>query len=269
MMSNGGAGVYVASGSAIDGIPDLAAQLARGQVGHRQTQLAAAAPRTIATSVSFGINMLGAVHVADQSVFSTQSANPTVHFPDVGAPIAAPGTVVTTTTTHTTTTTTLLPALAGKPAPPVAASDLSGAPIDDDASGRTVSSRASSCSVSTPLSPPSLPFLDHRPAPPETDLAIETSTHNYTLITRLPGFSIDCITLATKHHRTLHIVADKWDQDSGGHFERRITFGTDAEMKNVKAEFDGNLLKVFVPRRTQTAMNKTGGGASSSSSARF
>ncbi|PWN52179.1 hypothetical protein IE53DRAFT_312616 [Violaceomyces palustris] len=112
------------------------------------------------------------------------------------------------------------------------------------------------------MSPPSLPFLDHRPAPPETELAIETTKTSYVLITRLPGFSLDCITLATKHHRTLHIVADKWDAEGGGHFERRITFDNTADLRNVKAEFDGTILRVFVPRRSGTKQN-------SASSARF
>ncbi|KAJ1019403.1 hypothetical protein NDA16_004520 [Ustilago loliicola] len=110
--------------------------------------------------------------------------------------------------------------------------------------------RTSSCSVSTPISP--LPFLERRPAPPETDLVIETERTKYVLITRLPGFSLDCITLATKQHsqhRTLHIVADKWDTEGGGHFERRITFpDKECDLKNVKAEFDGNTLRVYVPR---------------------
>nr|CDI52300.1 putative protein [Melanopsichium pennsylvanicum 4] len=129
--------------------------------------------------------------------------------------------------------------------------------------------RSSSCSISTPISPPSLPFLERRPAPPETDLVIETERTKYVLVTRLPGFSLDCITLATKqhkHHRTLHIVADKWDTEGGGHFERRITFpDRECDLKNVKAEFDGNTLKVHVPRRNG------GGGTrfSSASSATF
>ncbi|KAI3480174.1 hypothetical protein L1887_57774 [Cichorium endivia] len=127
--------------------------------------------------------------------------------------------------------------------------------------------RTSSCSVSTPISPPSLPFLERRPAPPETDLVIETERSRYTLVTRLPGFSLDCITLATKqhkHHRTLHIVADKWDTEGGGHFERRITFpDRECDLKNVKAEFDGTTLRVYVPRKS--AVNRF----SSASSATF
>jgi hypothetical protein len=35
-----------------------------------------------------------------------------------------------------------------------------------------------------------------------------------------------------------------------GHFERRISFGYDADLSHVRAEFDGEILRVIVPRRT-------------------
>jgi hypothetical protein len=35
-----------------------------------------------------------------------------------------------------------------------------------------------------------------------------------------------------------------------GHFERRISFGYDADLGHVRAEFDGEILRVIVPRRT-------------------
>ena len=34
-----------------------------------------------------------------------------------------------------------------------------------------------------------------------------------------------------------------------GHFERRISFGYDADLTQVRAEFDGEYLRAFVPRR--------------------
>jgi len=34
-----------------------------------------------------------------------------------------------------------------------------------------------------------------------------------------------------------------------GHFERRISFGYDADLVQVRAEFDGVMLKIVVPRR--------------------
>ncbi len=55
-------------------------------------------------------------------------------------------------------------------------------------------------------------------------------------------------TLATKRRRILHVVADSWDA-GGGHFERRISFGYDADLVQVRAEFDGEMLRVIVPRR--------------------
>jgi hypothetical protein len=34
-----------------------------------------------------------------------------------------------------------------------------------------------------------------------------------------------------------------------GHFERRISFGYDADLAQVRAEFNGELLTVIIPRR--------------------
>ncbi|TKY89386.1 hypothetical protein EX895_001917 [Sporisorium graminicola] len=185
-------------------------------------------------------------------------------------------TTTTTTKTFTTTRTQLLPDAAATAAAaatrPLKARSEAGATAEDGDEMEALQShpmktRTSSCSISTPISPPSLPFLERRPAPPETDLVIETERTRYVLVTRLPGFSLDCITLATKqhkHHRTLHIVADKWDTEGGGHFERRITFpDKECDLKNVKAEFDGNTLRVYVPRKV--AANRF----SSASSATF
>lgn len=38
-----------------------------------------------------------------------------------------------------------------------------------------------------------------------------------------------------------------------GHFERRISFGYDADLGQVRAEFDGEFLRVIVPRRPVNA----------------
>lgn len=35
-----------------------------------------------------------------------------------------------------------------------------------------------------------------------------------------------------------------------GHFERRVSFGYDAELAQVRAEFDGEMLRIVVPRRS-------------------
>ncbi|EIM82767.1 uncharacterized protein STEHIDRAFT_84037 [Stereum hirsutum FP-91666 SS1] len=95
---------------------------------------------------------------------------------------------------------------------------------------------------------PHEPFLAHAPPPPDTWIAVETLTREYNLVVRLPGFRRDGITLATRRRRVLHLVADSWES-GGGHFERRISFGYDADLAQVRAEFDGDLLRVIIPRR--------------------
>ncbi|THH10517.1 hypothetical protein EW145_g1271 [Phellinidium pouzarii] len=70
----------------------------------------------------------------------------------------------------------------------------------------------------------------------------------YRLIVRLPGYSRDCIMLSTRQRRILNIAADSWEA-GGGHFERRISFGYDADLTHVRAEFDGEHLRVLIPRK--------------------
>ncbi|KAH0827990.1 hypothetical protein J3R83DRAFT_3631 [Lanmaoa asiatica] len=90
-------------------------------------------------------------------------------------------------------------------------------------------------------------FLCHSP-PANTWIAVETSELAYSLLVRLPGFRRDGITIATRRRRILHVVADSWEPE-GGHFERRVSFGYDAELARVRAEFDGEMLRIVVPRR--------------------
>ncbi|KAF8228876.1 hypothetical protein L208DRAFT_1289202, partial [Tricholoma matsutake] len=92
------------------------------------------------------------------------------------------------------------------------------------------------------------PFLSHAPPPADSWIEVETTTGEYRLNVRLPGFRRDGITLATKRRRILHVVADSWE-NGGGHFERRISFGYDADLVQVRAEFDGEMLRVSIPRR--------------------
>jgi len=77
---------------------------------------------------------------------------------------------------------------------------------------------------------------------------VETLQHEYKLHVRLPGFTREGITLATKKRRILHVVANKWE-NGGGFFERRISFGYDADLAQVRADFDGLMLHIIVPRR--------------------
>ncbi|KAJ3759076.1 hypothetical protein EV360DRAFT_42612 [Lentinula raphanica] len=129
----------------------------------------------------------------------------------------------------------------------------------------SAASRASSPHSNQP--PPYAPFLSHMPPPADSWIQVETKPSEYRLNIRLPGFKRDGITLSTKRRRILHIVADSWpDPDPsprssnpnptessttqrGGHFERRISFGYDADLVGVRAEFDGEMLKIVVPRR--------------------
>ncbi|KAF8973050.1 hypothetical protein BDZ97DRAFT_1645013, partial [Flammula alnicola] len=90
-------------------------------------------------------------------------------------------------------------------------------------------------------------FLSSTPAPDST-IEVHSLQHEYQLHVRLPGFSWDGITLATKRRRILHVVADRWD-NGGGHFERRVAFGYDADLSQVKADFNGEMLRVSIPRR--------------------
>ncbi|KAF8639554.1 hypothetical protein AX17_001458 [Amanita inopinata Kibby_2008] len=96
---------------------------------------------------------------------------------------------------------------------------------------------------------PHVPFLSHAPPPADSYIEVETTLREYRLLVKLPGFCRDSITLASKRRRILHIVADRWEGE-GGHFERRISFGYDADLVQVRAEFDGEMLRVVVPRRS-------------------
>ncbi|KAF9529252.1 hypothetical protein CPB83DRAFT_737235, partial [Crepidotus variabilis] len=91
-------------------------------------------------------------------------------------------------------------------------------------------------------------FLSNAPAH-GTSIDLHTLQHEYQIMAKLPGFSWDAITLATQKRRVLHIVADKWDNNGGGHFERRVAFGCDADLSSVRAEFKNEWLRVSIPRR--------------------
>ncbi|KDQ57402.1 hypothetical protein JAAARDRAFT_193736 [Jaapia argillacea MUCL 33604] len=79
------------------------------------------------------------------------------------------------------------------------------------------------------------PFLSHAPPPIDSWIAVETLAREYRLLVKLPGFRRDAITLATRRRRILHVVADSWEP-TGGHFERRISFGYDADLAHTLAE---------------------------------
>ncbi|KZT41434.1 hypothetical protein SISSUDRAFT_1000602, partial [Sistotremastrum suecicum HHB10207 ss-3] len=91
-------------------------------------------------------------------------------------------------------------------------------------------------------------FLSHDSSPQDTYIVVETAEKEYVLVVRLPGYNRDSITLSTRRRRILHLVADSWEV-GGGHFERRISFGYDADLTQVRAEFDGVFLRISVPRK--------------------
>jgi len=93
------------------------------------------------------------------------------------------------------------------------------------------------------------------PPPPDSEtgyIAVSTHPTHYEIIVRLEGVSLNSITLSTRRRRVLHIAADCYADGhpgGGGHWERRIGFGWDADLTAVRAEFDGRFLKVVVPRK--------------------
>ncbi|QRV97164.1 heat shock protein HSP20 family protein [Ceratobasidium sp. AG-Ba] len=113
-----------------------------------------------------------------------------------------------------------------------------------------------------PVHPPAYeyPFLPHHAPRKPLEIRVEEippaaggtmEGGSWVITVRLPGFHPDGITIGTRRGRVLVIVADNYnDGDEGaGHFERRISFGYDADMANIRAEFNGDMLKVTVPRR--------------------
>ncbi|KAK8858769.1 hypothetical protein IAR55_002998 [Kwoniella newhampshirensis] len=80
----------------------------------------------------------------------------------------------------------------------------------------------------------------------EGRIAIKSTPELYDIMVWLPGFSLDNITIATRGHRTIHIVADQWDE--GDHAQWDIKLGEDANLKSVNAKFTGKELRVTVAR---------------------
>ncbi|KAL7339458.1 hypothetical protein BJY59DRAFT_638216, partial [Rhodotorula toruloides] len=64
----------------------------------------------------------------------------------------------------------------------------------------------------------------------------------------LPGFSLENITVAMRRGHKVHIVADSYGEN-GGHFEKLVMLGADVSTSAPRAEFDGNLLRIYIQRR--------------------
>lgn len=124
--------------------------------------------------------------------------------------------------------------------------------IFSDAQSTGNSSSSTSSSRST--SPPHRQFLANSGLPPPDCgtgyIAVSTSTSHYEILVRLEGVSLDSIMLSTRRNRVLHLSAERYTS-RGGHWERKIRFGWDADLKGVKADFDGEVLKVLVPRESK------------------
>lgn len=88
-------------------------------------------------------------------------------------------------------------------------------------------------------------------------MTVETTGAAYILTAPLPGYLRDEITLSTRKKRILHVVADGFVSGCG-HFERRVSFGYDADMTRIRAEFNGQLLKITVPRRPTSSASSIG-----------
>lgn len=125
-------------------------------------------------------------------------------------------------------------------------------------------------------------FLCHSP-PANTWIAVETSHSEYSLLVRLPGFRRDGMLvyflsisnlfnsytpsepllqegvayyMSSQIRGSLKAVCPTIPNNvvmysvyTLGHFERRVSFGYDAELAQVRAEFDGEMLRIVVPRR--------------------
>jgi len=103
---------------------------------------------------------------------------------------------------------------------------------------------------SPPLPPPPSTATTITTGPQGPHMTVQTTSTAYILTTFLPGYQRDEITLSTRKRRVLHVVADPFISSRGtGHFERRISFGYDVDMVRIRAEFNGGVLKIIVPRR--------------------
>ena len=90
---------------------------------------------------------------------------------------------------------------------------------------------------------------------------VNTTSFAYTLSIHLASFHRDEITVSLRKHRVLHIVADRFltlssvlHNAEDEHFEKRISFGYDADMRGVRADFSDDVLRVVVPRKGESVV---------------
>ncbi|KAF8745896.1 small heat shock protein (HSP20) family, partial [Rhizoctonia solani] len=143
---------------------------------------------------------------------------------------------------------------------PTPAPTLIGPPPPDPPHIHTPPSSPSARPYAYPFLPSCEPRGDARPS-----VSVDIFPDKYLLSCRMPHFDHSSITVATRRGRLLVITADRWDTiepaplsldpalipnpPQPAHFERRITFGWDAEMGRIRAGFDGVTLHITIPRR--------------------
>jgi HSP20 family molecular chaperone IbpA len=79
----------------------------------------------------------------------------------------------------------------------------------------------------------------------------------YRIELNMPLIDRDAVTISTRRAQTLHIAGDGWER-GGGHFERKVRFGWDADLTRVSAEFEGDKLIVGVPRKPSGLQGQVG-----------
>jgi HSP20 family molecular chaperone IbpA len=115
------------------------------------------------------------------------------------------------------------------------------------------SSTATSTSTSRSLSRPHERFLANAGLPPAsptnipTEIGVTSTPATYEVHVKHASISPSSVILTTRRPRVLHLAVDNYTT-GGGHWQRRIKFGRDADMKKIRAEYSGGLLRVVVPR---------------------
>ncbi|CAE6358139.1 unnamed protein product [Rhizoctonia solani] len=143
---------------------------------------------------------------------------------------------------------------------PSPSQSLCGPPPPEPPHIHTPPSSPSARPYAYPFLPSCEPRGDARPS-----VSVEVFPDKYVLSCRMPHFDHSSITVATRRGRSLVITADRWDTiepaplsldpalipspPQPAHFERRVTFGWDADMGRIRAGFDGVTLHITVPRR--------------------
>ncbi|CAE6462685.1 unnamed protein product [Rhizoctonia solani] len=152
------------------------------------------------------------------------------------------------------------PSVGFSPSSSLPAPVLCGPPAPDPPHVHTPPSSPEATPYAYPFLPSFEPRGDARPS-----VSVDVLQDKYMVACRMPHFDHSSITVATRRGRLLVIAADRWDSiepaplsldpalipnpPQPAHFERRVTFGWDADMTRIRAEFDGVTLHVTVPRR--------------------